>query len=134
MPTGSFIRDTAAPDLAAGVTLNAAGTTNSTVATAAWPLEAAVEIRTGTVTGTSPTMTVVVQSSSSPTFASDVISHGTVSLSGGSQSNVTRYLDIYGSRKFMRAAVTLGGTSPVYTGTTIRVVKAEVGRDNSRTA
>ena len=134
MPRGSYMRDAVPTDLVVGATLNAAGSTNSTIQTASWPLEATVELRTGTVTGTTPTLTVTVQSSSTSDFSSDVVTHGTILLTGGSQSNVSRYIDLYAIRKFMRSTVVLGGTSPVYTGTTIRLVPSNVARDAARTA
>lgn len=118
---GTLVRDANAPNLTAGATLNAAGTTDGTVVELPWSGKIAWKLTTGTVTGTSPTLHVEIQGSDSLTFASGVVSYGRFAPIGD-EDNVTRYLSAYHDKRYARARVIVGGTTPVYTGTTINPV------------
>jgi hypothetical protein len=118
---GTLIQDALASNLASGATLNAAGTTNGTVVELPWSQEIQLKLVTGTVTGTTPTLNVEIQSSSTSDFSADVVSHGRFAQVGD-EDNETRYLTIYHDKRYIRAVVVIAGTSPVYTGTTITPV------------
>lgn len=78
----------------------------------------------GTVGGTSPTLNVRIESSSKSDFSSDVVVEGEfkqISGSNASQQNLTKYLRVRCDKAYMRAVLTTGGTSPVYTGLLIDV-------------
>lgn len=123
---GPFVRDTNAPSLTAGVTLNAAGTTTGTAVEVNKPGEVVVEVATGTVgsTGNTATMTVVLEASDDSTFATGKVKVGAFAAISGtdaSQSNKRYRLKTEIRHRYVRPIVTLGGTAPVYTGTTIKV-------------
>jgi hypothetical protein len=122
--SGTYVQDANAANLLAGATISAAGTTNGTIVQVDRPGDIFAVLETGTVTGTSPTITVVVQGSDVSDFSSGVVEYGTVRIVTGAaaaQSNVRKHIDIIAYKKFVRANVTLGGTSPVYTGSTVKL-------------
>lgn len=137
---GPLVRDALAPNLIAGATLNAAGTTASTIVDlSAEATDVSFEIDTATVTstGNSATLAVEVEVSTSPTFASDVVSLGrfdTLAGTDAAQSNVFRYLTVFVPKRYVRLQVTLGGTAPVYTGTTVSPRLKHYRRTNAQTA
>jgi hypothetical protein len=116
---GTLVQDSLAPNLLAGSTLNAAGTTNGTIVQLDRPGEVAFVLTLGTVTGTSPTLDVTIQGSDVANFGSGVITYGQIETSGGSQSNAVRQISARAYHRFVRAVVVVGGTSPVYTGSTL---------------
>jgi hypothetical protein len=118
---GTLVRDALAPNILAGATLNAAGSTNGTIVEVVHPREVAFILETGTVTGTTPTLTLTIQGSDSATFASGVVTYGTIVLTGttAAQSNTARQVQAYAALRYLRATVVLGGTTPVYTGSTL---------------
>lgn len=119
---GTLVRDTLAPVLSAGVTLNAAGTTSGTVIEVDKPGDVRIFLVTGTVTGTTPTADVEIKAADDLAFSVNVVSLGRFgTLTGGSQSATTHIMDTRCDKAYMRATVILGGTTPVYTGTTITV-------------
>ena len=78
-------------NLLAGTTLNAAGTTTGTIVQVDRPGRMSVALESGTVTGTTPTISVRIQGSDSATFASGVVEYGRLELLTGTttaQSNV----------------------------------------------
>lgn len=127
---GTIVRDALEPALEAGVTLNAAGTTSGTAIDCLRPMEAQVRIDLpATVTSTSNTATLAVQIEASndstfPGTSETVVLAKTATISGTdvAQASLVRKLHIYSQKRYLRAKVTLGGTAPVYTGLTIRVV------------
>lgn len=124
---GTVVRDALGFNLAAGATLNAAGTTSGTVAEINSPQEISFELATGTVTstGNSATINVELQSADNLAFNVGVVSHGRFSAGSGTdaaQSNTTKLLRAVVQKRYARATVILGGTAPVYTGTTIKPV------------
>lgn len=120
---GTLVQDSLAPNLLSGATLNSAGSTNGTAAFVNYPGEISFVLKTSTVTGTSATLDVVIQASNDSTFASGVVTLGQFELSGSnaSQTSVTKRIYSRCDHKYLRAAVTLGGTSPVYTSSTLYV-------------
>lgn len=130
---GTLIQDANALNLATGATLNAAGTTTSTVQELPYSGKVAVKLTTGTVTGTTPTLNVEIQGSDSATFASGVVSYGRFA-SVGDEDNVSRYLSIYHDKRYIRASVVVAGTTPVFTGTTITPVPPHDHRTAATTA
>lgn len=117
---GTLVRDSLAPLLSAGVTLNAAGTTSGTVLEVNKPGDVRIFAAYSTVTGTTPTADIEIKGADDLAFSVNVVSHGRFATStGGSQSNTTRVIDIRSDKRFMRATVILGGTTPVYTGLTL---------------
>ena len=125
---GTVVRDATAVDLAVGATLNAAGTTNGTVNDLQYPCWFTASLDTATVTGTTPTIMFSVQAADNLAFNSGVVTLGTSSVTSGTgaaQSNVDglRQVKCYTNKRYVRATgVVLGGTSPVYTGSKIRIV------------
>jgi hypothetical protein len=123
---GTVVRDSLGPaggtrNIITGATLNAAGTTNSTVVEVGWPGEVQFYLTTATVTGTSPTLRVLVQGADDSGFsvnAVDIASFDTV----GDEDNVVKQLTTYVDKRYIRLSVTVGGTTPVYTGTTCEIV------------
>jgi hypothetical protein len=117
---GSYVKDAASPNLAGGSTLNAAGSTNGTVVEVLWPADTRVQLITGTVSGTSPTLDVELKGADDLAFTQNVVSFGRfAALTGGAQSNVSRFLEADVYKRYVRATVVLGGTTPSYAGTQI---------------
>lgn len=136
---GTLVRDAGAPNLASGATLNAAGTTNGTAAEINTPGLVRVEVLTSTVasTGNSATLQVEIESSDSSTFASGVVSNGKTEVLSGTdvaQTGVTRWLTCDIQKRYVRAVVTIAGTAPVYTGTTVKVRERRDHRTTTDTA
>ena len=119
---GSYVKDAASVNLTTGSTLNAAGSTNGSVVEVLWPGETRIHLATGTVSGTSPTLDVEVKGADDAAFTVNVVSFGRFSgLTGGAQSNVERWLEADVYKRYVRATVVLGGTTPSYIGTTLNL-------------
>lgn len=134
---GTVVRDADAPDLASGgdtSDLNAAGTTNGVIWDAQYPGLLSFALDTpATITGTTPTMDVTIEASSSSTFASDVVTVCKFDTIGDEQS-LTFLATGYVNKRYVRAEFVLGGTSPVFTGTTVTPVPVHDRRTESTTA
>jgi hypothetical protein len=134
---GTLVSDSLEANLLTGATLNAAGTTNGTAARVDRPGEVAFVLETATVTGTTPTISIVVTGSDDSGFGSGVVTYGTVTLLTGAasaQSNVRRSFNAKVYKTWVRAAVTVAGTSPVYTGSTLKVKQPDYFRAASTSA
>lgn len=121
---GTLVRDSLAPSLAAGLTLGSAASSNGTAVEVDKPGDVRIFVANGTVTGTTPTLALVIQGADDSAFTTNVVTHGSFGASSGTaaaQSNVTRVLDIRSDKQWMRAQAVTAGTSPVYTATTILV-------------
>src|SRR3954471_18529227 len=119
---GSLVRDANAINLLTGATLNSAGTTNGTVQRLDKPGEVRFCLLTSTVTGTTPTISIEVKGADDLAFSTNVVSYGlfaTTSGTGAAQTGISRYLDANVYKRYVRATVVLGGTSPVYTSSTL---------------
>jgi len=133
---GTVVRDAQATELFAGATLNAAGTTNGTAKEVVWPEDVQFTLETGTVTGTSPTIQVTIQGADDSGFTVNVVKIAAFPVSSGTagaQTSQTWRLTTYVGKRYIRAIVTLAGTSPVYTGSTLKVEQPHLGRTNATT-
>jgi hypothetical protein len=131
---GTLVQDALAPNILAGATLNAAGTTNGTIVQLDRPGDITFVLQLAAVTGTTPTLDVVIQGSDVSNFGSGVITYGQIETSGGSQANITRQISAYVAHQYVRAVVTLAGTSPVYTGASLTPRQLHDRRTRSVTA
>lgn len=134
---GTQVHDANAANLLTGATINSAATTQGTPVQVDRPGDCAAVLKTATVTGTSPTISVTIQSSDDATFASGVIGHGTFGISTGTaaaQSNVEKKLMVYITKRYARAVVTTAGTSPVYTGATVKLEQKYVNQNADTSA
>lgn len=123
---GTLVRDSLVPQLFAGATLNAAGSTNSTATQVDKPGGVTVEIATGTVTstGNSATLLVRVEGADDSAFTVNKVSIDEFPVHSGTDaalSNVKFRQKSYIWKKWVRAVVTLGGTAPVFTGSTCKL-------------
>jgi hypothetical protein len=135
--TGTQIVDANEVNLLNGATLNAAGTTNGTVVQVDRPGDVAFQFEAATVTGTTPTARVTIQGSDDITFATGVVDYASVGPqlgAAGAQSNTVKTATAYAYKKYARAVVTLGGTSPVYTGSKLTVRPPHTKRTTGTTA
>lgn len=128
---GTWVQDANAPELADGTDLTATG--NGTGVQVDEPGWVRVELVSGTCTGTTTTCDVEIQSSDSSTFASGVISHGLFPQLDQDDDDVTRYMDAYVSKRYMREVHTITGTTPVFP-LTITVRERHDHRTESDTA
>lgn len=134
---GSLVHDANSANLLAGSTLNAAGTTTGTITQVDRPGDVSIVLVTSTVTGTTPTIALTVSSSDDVTFAAGVVGHGTFGIATGAaaaQSNVEKKLMVYIHKRYVRVSVTLGGTSPVYTGSTLKIEQEFVNQTDNTSA
>lgn len=114
---GTVIRDSIAPDLLDGATLNSATTSQGTTWTSLWPGEVQFYLDISTVTGTSPTLTIDIEGSENSDFSTEnVVTLGTITA-GDEADNTVLAFTTHVDAKFVRANVTVGGTTPVYTAT-----------------
>lgn len=90
---------------------------------------------TGTVSGTSPTLSVEIQGSDTSDFTTDPLVHmGSFNTVTASLGTAERFLDVDNAKAFMRAVVTVGGTSPSFAGVTVDVVEKRYHRRPNDTA
>lgn len=118
---GTYVRDANASNLLSGATLNSAGSTNATAVEVSKPGNVRVRLATSTVTGTNPTIEVELKGADDSGFTTNVVSYGKFGITTGNaaaQSNVTKFFEADVRKRYVRATVVLGGTSPVYTGAT----------------
>ena len=115
---GTHVADALAPNLLSGSTLNAAGTTDGNVWEALWPGKIRFELTTGTVTGTSPTMDIELKGCEDSAFSGTVVSYGRFAQRD-TTDNATRWLEADIQSKYLKATVVVGGTTPVFTGSTL---------------
>lgn len=117
---GTVVRDALAPNLLTGATLNAAGTTNGTLWEAEWPEHIQFELVTGTVTGTTPSLTVEIQTAENSSFTGGTVS--TVGTLVATTSSQTVAFSTHVDARYVRARVIVAGTSPVFTGSVLTPV------------
>lgn len=120
---GSVVRDALATDLLSGLTLTGTGTVTGTAMEIGWPGKVQFVATTGTVTGTTPTLSIDIQGCETSDFSTDpVVTLGTISFGDEDDTDHAIVVDV--DAKYVRAVATKGGTSPVYTGTTVYPVPA----------
>jgi hypothetical protein len=136
---GTVVRDALAPDLLDGLDLDDAGTETGSSVELVWPAEVAFALETGTVTGTSPSITVTIQGSDLANFAAQganvvtVGSFGTTSGTAASQSDRQYTFSTYVDKRYVRAVAVVGGTTPDYSGSTLKAVGPHDRRVRSST-
>lgn len=123
---GSLVRDSLSPQLFAGATLNAAGATNGTAVQVDKPGDVMVEIVTGTVTSTANSATLLVRLEGADDSAftvnkTNICEFPVKSGSDASQSAAKYRQNTMCWKQWVRSVVTVGGTAPVYTGSTCKV-------------
>jgi alpha-D-ribose 1-methylphosphonate 5-phosphate C-P lyase len=119
---GTVVRDALEANLLTGATLNAAGTTNGTAVEVLWPGDVQFYLTTATVTGSSPTMTVLIQGADDSGFTTNVVDIGAFDAVGDEDNAVKQLGSLFVDKRYVRARVALAGTSPVYTGSTVTMV------------
>lgn len=135
---GTLVRDYLEPNLLTGADVTGAGSDTGDIARVDNPSDVAVVLETSTVSSgdDDATLKLVVQGSDSSTFASGVVTYGTIELSGtdAAQSNVTRVIhaDVY--KRYMRVSTTVAGTTPDYAGATLTVRQPHWHRTDDQTA
>ena len=91
---------------------------------------------TGTVSGTSPTLSVEIQGSDTSDFSTDPAVHcgsfNTVTATLGATGE--HFLDVDNSKAYLRAVATVGGTTPSFAGVTVDVVEKRYHRKPNDTA
>lgn len=125
---GTVVRDALAPNLLAGLDLDSTGSETGDSVDLSWPKDVAFVLETGTVTGTNPTIQVTIEGSDTSDFSASgnnkvsvvafPVSTGTNTAQSNKQYQVTTYV----GKRYVRAVVTLGGTSPDYSNATLRAV------------
>jgi hypothetical protein len=118
---GTYLADANQTNLLTGATLNAAGTTNGTIVEVDWPQDVKLILTTSTVTGSSPTMSITLEGDETSDFSGTTTRKLGAFSSVGSESSATHELNVYCDSKYVRAVVLLGGTTPVYTGSTLKM-------------
>jgi hypothetical protein len=131
---GTYLADANADNLLAGSTLNAAGTTTGTIVQVNWPGDVKLVLTTSTVTGSTPTLNILIEGDETADFS------GTTTRSYGrfgavaAESNATHEMNAYIDSKYVRATVIAGGTSPVYTGSTLKMQPKFYQHDKTNSA
>jgi hypothetical protein len=131
---GTLVSDSLATNLLTGATLNAAGTDAADAVAVYRPGDVAFVLTTSTVTGTSPTLSVVITGSDTSDFSDDVVTLATITSTGAGEDS-KEYIacaDVY--KKYVKATVTCGGTNPVYTGSTLYIQQPHYHRSADSTA
>lgn len=118
---GTVVRDATGPDLATGLTLTGAGSDTGDAVDMQYPCHFTVALTTGTVTGTTPTLDVTIQAADDSAFTDDVVDLAAFPQIGD-EDDTEKFLKLFTNKRYVRASITKGGTSPVYTGTTLKVV------------
>lgn len=132
--TGTNNRDANATNLLTGATLNAAGTTAATAVQVDRPGDCAFVLTTSTVTGTNPTLTVIITASDSAAFDDDVVTVATITSTGTNEDNKTYIANAKVYKQYVKAGVTCGGTNPVYTSSTLYVTPPHYKRTDDASA
>lgn len=125
--SGILVQDALTPVLTAAadtLTVGASPVTGAAVEVLA-PRKVRIVLKTPTVasTGNTATASVEIQASDTTNFAV-FESMGRFALLTGTdaaQSSLTRYLEAFTQRRYMRAVWTITGTASVYTGATVKV-------------
>ncbi len=116
---GTVVRDALAPNLVSGATLTSAGTTNGTPYEIGWVGDVQFELVPATVSGTSPTLDITIQAADDSAFTTNVVTIGR--FSQANNTNV-KQLNAYVGKRYVRAVVVVGGTTPSFAGTTLTPV------------
>jgi hypothetical protein len=131
---GTYLADANAPNLLTGSTLNAAGTTNGTIVEVDWPQWVKLVLTTSTVTGSSPTLSVTLEGDETADFSGTTTRKLGAFSSVGAENNANHELDVYVDSKYVRAVVVAGGTTPVYTGSALKMQPSHFLHDKTNSA
>lgn len=122
---GTVVRDAIAANLLDGVALTGTGAVTGPVTEVVWPQDVAFAFETATVGGTNPTAQITIEGADNAAFDSGVVrvvafpvTTGSAASQSDEQYQVTTYVD----KRYVRAVLTKGGTSPDYTGATLKAV------------
>jgi hypothetical protein len=115
---GTVVRDADAPDLLSALDLADEGAAqNGTAWECLWPGLIQFVLDIASVTGTTPTMTILVQGSENSDFSTEnVVQLGDFSV-GDEADNTTFAFTTYVDSKYVRAVADVSGTTVVYTAT-----------------
>lgn len=140
---GTFVQDSLAPDILAGATLNAAGTTDGTAVDLSaegvdtlWKLDTAT-VSSNATPGNDATLTVhiygaVDQAMTDKTRVGSFVITGTDAAQSNQEFEFDSMLDTY--ERWIQAEVIVGGTDPDYTGTTLKPHTKHFRRTKTDTA
>jgi hypothetical protein len=109
---GQIVTDAQAPKLFNAEAISTATTTTGAAVDVQYPKWLRLEAAVGVFGGTTPTLDIEVQASSSPTFASDVVSLGRFARINDTNDERSHWLNVYANRRYMRAVAITGGTNP----------------------
>jgi hypothetical protein len=117
---GTYIADANATNLLTGGTLTA-GTTNATIVEVDWPGDVKFVLTTGTVTGGTPTLAITIEGDETADFSGTTTRKFGAFSSVGDEDVVQHELNTLFDAKYVRIAITVGGTG-VYTGSTLKMM------------
>ena len=121
---GTVVRDSLATDLLAAHTLTTAGASASagTALEILWPGEVQFALDIPAVTGSNPVMWIEIEGCESSDFSTtDVTTIGEITV--GDEADDTSFgLTTHVDSKYVRAVVSVSGTTAVYTGSTLKAV------------
>lgn len=117
---GTVVRDALAPNLFSGSTLNSAGTTNGTAHEIGWSGLTQFYLQSATATGTSPTLDVELQGADDSGFTTNVVSLGR--FAQVTTATAVRQLAVHVDKRYVRARVVVGGTTPSFASSTLTPV------------
>lgn len=128
---GSLVRDALAPTLLNSTNLTATATGTAVEVNRPTNVKAYLKV-TGTVSGTSPTLNVELQSSDDATFATGVVSHGR--FAQVSSTNQDRFLQADIQNRYARAVATVAGTTPSFGSVVLTLEEEHFRRGRLQTA
>lgn len=132
---GTLVSDSLEVDLLSGIDIdNNLVLTSGSAVTVDRPGHVAFVLQLSAITGTTPTMRVDVQASDSSTFADDVVTVASLYTSGATDDNKVYTANAYVAKKYVRASVLCTGTTPVYTGATLKTKQPHYFRGEDTTA
>ena len=121
---GTVVRDSIAVDLLAAHTLTTAGATAAagTALEILWPGEVQFALLINAVTGTTPVMYIEIEACESSDFSTTDVTT-IAELTAGDQADGDELaVNTFVDAKYVRAVVSITGTTAVYTGATLKAV------------
>lgn len=112
---GQIVTDAQAPKLFNAEAISSATTTTGDAVDVQYPKWVRLEAAVGTLGGTTPTLDIEVEESSTSDFSSDVVSLGRFEQLTTANDNGSVWLNAYVNRRYLRAVAISGGTSPTAT-------------------
>ena len=121
---GTVVRDSIAVDLLAAHTLTTAGATAAagTAFEILWPGEVQFALVINAVTGTTPVMWIEIEGCETSDFTTaDVVTIAEMTV-GDEADDAVFAVNTFVDSKYVRAVVSVSGTTAVYTGATLKAV------------